>query len=242
MGIAMQETNAQQSEEQESETHGELDFDYLLALSVEQEDIIKNAVDMFDSSKSTDSNAQNVLISDAEIVALLEQPGIDCDALLNTYPSLTRQYVLDLIRKQKTRKNENKFHKKWKKKKNKQRKKQQKQLDDEMEQVDADTNTKEEVDDNLDAFMQKFKTFNKKSDFINKQKQRNDVEQTAENGLKKKKRRRRRKDKNSPQNVQRSNKQSPANKSSPPSSTSSCNACNKECGSKNKLFDHLKQF
>merc|ERR1712204_89672 len=164
----------------------------------------------------------------------------------NTYPSLTRQYILDLICKQMTRKNENKFHKKWKKKKNKQRKKQQKQLidevfvysDDEMEQVDADTNTKEEVDDNLDAFMQKFKTFNKKSDFINKQKQRNDVEQTAENGLKKKKRRRRRKDKNSTQNVQRSNMQSPAKKST----TSSCNACDKECGSKNKLFDHLKQF
>merc|ERR1712207_107840 len=94
-----------------------IDLDYLLALSVEQEDIM-NAVDIFEENEDAqrDMAQQNVLITDSEILALLEQPGIDIDALLNTYPTLTRQYILDVIRKQKTRQNENKFHKKWKKK------------------------------------------------------------------------------------------------------------------------------
>merc|ERR1712228_269694 len=240
--IAMQE-NAENNESEESEKETVIDLDYLLALSVEQEDIM-NAVDLYeDDVIDQDDAVQNVLITDSEIIALLEQPGIDIDALLNTYSSLTRQYILDLIRKQRKRCNQN--DKKWKKNKRKKRK----QLIDEVfvydddeqqnkEKIDEETQHKDEEHDDLDEFMKKFKTFHKKSDFINKQKQRNNNQQNDENEevVPKKKRRRRRKKNKDTQNQR--NMQS-AGKSSPPSS---CKACNKSFGSKTKLFDHLKQF
>merc|ERR1712048_110996 len=110
--IAMQEENADSdgdAQSDKSEKTKVIDLDYLLALSVEQEDIM-NAVDIFEENEDAerDMAQQNVLITDSEILALLEQPGIDIEALLNTYPTLTRKNILDLIRKQKTRQNENK--------------------------------------------------------------------------------------------------------------------------------------
>merc|ERR1712154_248134 len=141
--IAIQEENDAQSEEEEEEAEKEkvIDLDYLLALSVEQEDIMNNVVDL--SLSGEDEQIQTVLITDSEIIALLEQPGIDIDALLNTYSSLTREYILALIRKDRMRNNEN--NKKWKKnKRKKQRKKQI--IDDENENeqiVKSEENAKE---------------------------------------------------------------------------------------------------
>merc|ERR1712154_393742 len=123
--------------ENESEKANGIDLDYLLALSVEQEDIMNNAVDLFQDNNSQNNGdddgdgTSNVLITDSEIIALLQQPGIDIDALLNTYSSLTREYILELIRKDRIRNNE--YHKKWKK--NKRKKQRKKQIfDDENEQ------------------------------------------------------------------------------------------------------------
>merc|ERR1712228_954238 len=80
-----------------------LNLDYLLALTMEQEDII-NSADLFDDDMDNNNDDdiesnRNALITDSEIIALLEQPGIDIDALINTYPSLTRQYIITLKNK-----------------------------------------------------------------------------------------------------------------------------------------------
>ena len=121
--IAMQENAESDEDDSEETTEKEkvFDLDYLLALSVEQEDII-NAVELYEDDEVDQDDAiqPTALITDSEIIALLEQPGIDIDALLNAYPSLTRQYILDLIAKQ--RKKTNEIHKKWKKNKRKKRK------------------------------------------------------------------------------------------------------------------------
>merc|ERR1712060_987178 len=106
-----------------------LNLDYLLALTMEQEDII-NSADLFDDDMDNNNDDdiesnRNALITDSEIIALLEQPGIDIDALINTYPSLTRQYIITLKNKTNSRKygKYDRSNKKWKKNKRKKRKK-----------------------------------------------------------------------------------------------------------------------
>eukprot|EP00483_Globobulimina_turgida_P009177 UN09196 len=90
--------------------------------------------------------------------------------------------------------------------------------------------------------MAKFKTFNKKSDFINKQKQKmnkcNDI-LSIEEPQKRKRRRRRRKNKDI-QNQTNLNNVSPQQQTAP--IKSKCNACHQMFGTKNKLYDHLKNY
>jgi len=226
-----------------------LDLDYLLALTMEQEDII-NSAELFDDGVDNEDDDiesnRNALITDSEIIALLEQPGIDIDALINTYPSLTREYIITLRNKTKSRKygKHDRSNKKWKKNKRKKRNKMDEvfiddkdnddENDDDIENENEDNNDENE---DIDQFMKKFKTFNKKSDFIKKQKKQingNDND-NMDSKSPKKKRRRRRKDK------EKQNQRNICLATSSPIK-SKCNACNQMFGSKNKLYDHLKQF
>jgi len=207
-----------------------LDLDYLLALSMEQEDIME-AVDLFDGDQSEHEidKKKLSLITDSEIIALLEQPGIDIEALLNTYSTLSREYILNLIKKEKTRNKNN--DRKWKKNK---RKKRKQYVEDEIFEEEEQKNDEEEE---VDEFMKKFKTFNKKSDFIKKQKQHIKDNQNENGDAPNTKKKRRRRRKNKEKNVCVPSKQLPAIPKKP-----ECRRCNKSFLSKNKLYDHLKQF
>ena len=247
-----------------------LDLDYLVALTMEQEDII-DVIDLFeDDTNDNDKDKDDInkgrnyaLITDSEIIALLES-GIDIESLVNTYPSLTKQYIIALQQKTKSRRNNSSKHnnnrkdRKWKKNKRKKRKKydevfvyddddkgindndknnvdQQNVENNENNDDNDNKNDEENEDEQLDAFMQQFKTFSKKSDFINRQKQRNDEQQNSENNSAKKKRRRRRKNKDT------QNQRNIVCTTATPTK-SKCKACDTTFSSKNKLYDHLKQF
>eukprot|EP01083_Nonionella_stella_P026267 72238_1 len=201
---------AKQIAHQENDTNGAIDIDYLMALAVEQEDIINAATDMFDDE-------QSVNITDNEIITLLEQPGIDIEALLNTYHTLTRQYVMDLKRKH------NAKHGTKKRKKKKNYDETQDRMDDEDEE-----RTKDE------EFIKTFQTFNKKSDFINKQKQKERKYETSEVKQKKRRRRRRKGSANGASSPQKMATTAP--------SKSKCKACDQIFQSKTKLYHHLKSY
>eukprot|EP00486_Rosalina_sp_Unknown_P007172 CAMPEP_0201573348 /NCGR_PEP_ID=MMETSP0190_2-20130828/17143_1 /ASSEMBLY_ACC=CAM_ASM_000263 /TAXON_ID=37353 /ORGANISM="Rosalina sp." /LENGTH=383 /DNA_ID=CAMNT_0048000211 /DNA_START=909 /DNA_END=2057 /DNA_ORIENTATION=+ len=256
--------NDEEEEESEPQTKkkaddGPIDLDYLIALTMEQEDIMET-MDLFDddiNDKDNKSQNRSALITDSEIIALLES-GIDIESLTNTYPELTKEYIIALKQRTKARQNGNNKDKKKRKNKRKNKRKKRSSSYNQDEQIiqnndDNDGIEEQQNDENddgddeeeqLDAFMNQFKSFKKKSDFINRQKNKqrsvshNDADNDNDNNNSTKKKRRRRRNKNkdthSQRNIVSSSTTSPIK--------SKCKACETTFSSKNKLYDHLKQF
>lgn len=241
---------------------GPIDLDYLIALTMEQEDIM-DTMDLFedDTEKDKNNESHNALITDSEIIALLES-GISIELLTDTYPTLTKEYIIALQQRTKERQNgNNNFsgNRRDRKKRNKRKKKKKKRSssynmdndDDDIENtesieidnIDMNENENDNEDDgNLDEFMNQFKSFKKKSDFINRQKKErgvshNDMDNNDDNT---KKKRRRRRNKNKDAQNQRNIVSSPQSTTNPVKSK--CKACETTFPSKNKLYDHLRQF
>jgi len=259
--------NDEEEEESEPQTKkkaddGPIDLDYLIALTMEQEDIM-DTMDLFedDTEKDKNNESHNALITDSEIIALLES-GISIELLTDTYPTLTKEYIIALQQRTKERQNgNNNFsgNRRDRKKRNKRKKKKKKRSssynmdndDDDIENtesieidnIDMNENENDNEDDgNLDEFMNQFKSFKKKSDFINRQKKErtvshNDMDNNDDNT---KKKRRRRRNKNKDAQNQRNIVSSPQSTTNPVKSK--CKACETTFPSKNKLYDHLRQF
>merc|ERR1712154_3725 len=128
-----------------------------MGLSVEQEDIL-NAVELYEDGEEAEADMiSTALITDSEIIALLEQPGIDIEALTSTYSELTRQYIIDLQRTTRERRGDTDR----KGKRNKKRRKKRHNVFANERAVDANDGQekKEDGDDeeeNVERFMKQF--------------------------------------------------------------------------------------
>merc|ERR1712087_126248 len=96
----------------------------------------------------TKKGARTALITDAEILALLEQPGIDIEALTSTYPELDREYILELKRSTRERRDGGNADKKGGKNR---RKKRKSKFETEMEEEEED----------VERFMKQFTSFDR---------------------------------------------------------------------------------
>ena len=229
----------------ESEPADRTKNDHLIAVELEQEDIIeavsgghllddvdgvgvdKAAADRVGDGHSVTAEveAESAGISEQEILSLLQHPEVDLEALLVSNPELTVEYLLELQDRSTAKSTKRKRRKK----------KQQKGRN--TFDCDPDRN---EVDDEEKAaeFMKQQTRFKSKR------------VQSEQKSMKKKKKRRRRRDKDAdpgpigpsiPQNAkQRLNGNGNVTVSAP--IRSECKACRQMFGSKSKLFEHLKLF
>eukprot|EP00484_Ammonia_sp_Unknown_P021216 CAMPEP_0197038830 /NCGR_PEP_ID=MMETSP1384-20130603/15715_1 /TAXON_ID=29189 /ORGANISM="Ammonia sp." /LENGTH=666 /DNA_ID=CAMNT_0042469325 /DNA_START=141 /DNA_END=2141 /DNA_ORIENTATION=- len=234
-------TKKKKKKEETEDEH--VDLDYLIAVSMEQEDII-NALDTSQSDEATKEKSEKkpiVSLTDSEIIALLES-GIDIESLVNTYPSLTKQYIIDLQSKTKARRGD----KKWKKQNKKRKKRRNVDFEPERHNEPKEHNqAPAEEEEKLNEFISKLTTFHdKKTDYMQKQKQRNEANDGStaneENVPAKKKRRRRKKAKE----AQNQRNMNVGMKNSPNTApkASHCKACDQTFGSKTKLYAHLKEY
>lgn len=243
--------------------------DYLIAVEMEQEAIIEAVADgddhLFDAVGDRSSpqnvvdhidhndigngndngngdgngNGQKPGISENEILSLLQDPEVDLESLLISYPELTAESILEIQSKAMAQRTGRSL-------KRKKKRKQRERLfdgEDDGNQMDDEQRS--------DEFLKRITSFNTKSGRRGQRRQNGkDKGQRIDDGAaeesakkKKTKKRRRRRDKDSkPQHG--ANGKANGNGQAPRTAPirSECKACHQLFGSKTKLFEHLKLF